>query len=158
MSRDIDLSKPLSDEDVADLKARFSLEYVDRLVALAQGSDFADDNGGTSPDDEQPSEKWTAKRLTAYAEEHGVSLEGVANKKADLLAAIEGHGSSDEDEDTVFYWVHLTEGRDNISVSIPSDTPEEEVGAAVKDAAIEAGFDEEELTGYSLANGDGTSD
>lgn len=40
MSRDIDLSKPLSDEEVAELKTRYTLEQVSRFVALAQGSDF----------------------------------------------------------------------------------------------------------------------
>lgn len=38
MAREIDLSKPLSKEDVAYLKARHSLSYVDRLVELAGGT------------------------------------------------------------------------------------------------------------------------
>lgn len=43
MSKQLDLSKPLSKETVAELKAHHTLEYTDRMVALAQGSDFEDE-------------------------------------------------------------------------------------------------------------------
>lgn len=45
MARDIDLSKPLSKEDIAYLKARHSLPYVARLVDLAGMASSEPDNG-----------------------------------------------------------------------------------------------------------------
>lgn len=44
MPRQIDLSQPLSADDVAYLKARHSIAYVDRMVALAGTTSEADEN------------------------------------------------------------------------------------------------------------------
>lgn len=42
MARELDLSKPLSDDVVADLKSRYPLEYVQRMVDLASETGSAD--------------------------------------------------------------------------------------------------------------------
>jgi hypothetical protein len=50
MAREIDLSKPLSDEDVKYLRARYSNQYVNHVVARANGSEFVE------PEEETPEE------------------------------------------------------------------------------------------------------
>jgi hypothetical protein len=54
MARDIDLSKPLSKEDIAYLKARHSLPYVERLVELAGTASSEPENGPQSGSDTDP--------------------------------------------------------------------------------------------------------
>lgn len=52
MAREIDLSKPLSADDIAYLKARHHQSYVDRLVELAGGAE----NAPEKPEDEAPAD------------------------------------------------------------------------------------------------------
>jgi len=49
MAREIDTSKPLSDEDLVYLRSRYSREYVDNLIAIAGTADGAD---GVEDDEE----------------------------------------------------------------------------------------------------------
>ena len=44
MARDIDLSKPLSDEDIAWLRSRYPLGYVEHMVALSNAPQGAEED------------------------------------------------------------------------------------------------------------------
>lgn len=47
-------------------------------------------DGGEEQSEERPSKAWTVDRLTAYAKEHDIALEG-ATLKDDILAKVEAH-------------------------------------------------------------------
>lgn len=53
MAREIDLSKPLDEETIAHLRERYSNEYVDRMIYLANGGD-ADGEAEQADGDEAP--------------------------------------------------------------------------------------------------------
>lgn len=54
MARDFDLSKPLSEEDVAYLRARYSESYVARMVELAGGASEDAESVPETPADVAP--------------------------------------------------------------------------------------------------------
>lgn len=53
MALNVDLSKPLDEETIADLRARLPLGQVDRLIELAEASETpeADDSGDSAGED-----------------------------------------------------------------------------------------------------------
>lgn len=144
MSKDVDLSQPLSDEDIAELKQRHTLEYVDRLVALSAGADF--DGGGSSEDDKSddltPAQKAAATRAAKKAE-----------KEAAAAAAAAAGPDETVEVELVTYEVALKDG-DPVRVSIPADTDEDEIADAVKAAAIEGGAEEDNLEGFTKVEDD----
>lgn len=144
MSKDVDLSQPLSDKDIAELKSRHTLEYVDRLVALSAGTDF-NEGSAVEPDGDAvltPAQKAAATR---------------AAKKAAAAAESDDKPDEEPDEitgvDLVMYDVALKEG-DTVRVSIPEDTEEDDVAEAVKAAAVEGGAEEDNLEGFTKVEGE----
>jgi len=86
MVRELDLSKPLSAEDVEHLRSRYSDAYVDRMVALAGGAEELEEVDESQNGDE-----------TADEGSEGTDPQGEGSEDAD--GADEGSSEDDEVED-----------------------------------------------------------
>lgn len=84
----VTLTKPLGGHDKGDtinVPDAIGQRLVKREVATSDTAQASDDD--TSYPDGEPTEKWSAKQLDAYANDHQIDLSGVT-KKADKAARI----------------------------------------------------------------------
>lgn len=84
----ITLTKAIGGHDkgqTIDVPTAIAQRLIRREVATRDSDDTGDDD--TSYPDGEPTDKWSAKQLDAYADEHDVDLSGVT-KKADKVARI----------------------------------------------------------------------
>lgn len=58
MAINVDLSKPLTEDEIAYLEARYPLNMVEHYIALAQGAEF---EGGRTEKADTPEKKPAAK-------------------------------------------------------------------------------------------------
>lgn len=88
MSREVDMSKPLGELDIDDLRyvaTRNLLSPADEEKAMAFLK--AHDAGEDFDDEEKPLEERTIKQLEKYAEDNDIDL-GDAKRKDDIIEAI----------------------------------------------------------------------
>lgn len=106
MARDIDMTKPLSEEDVAWLKERHPLEYVNHLVQVASEGDesledFDDEDLDISTLDEEALRELSRRvgavvdQVTSRADELEIELEEFPTVGPDENPAPEPQGTPD---------------------------------------------------------------
>lgn len=84
----VTLTKPLGGHDkgdTIDVPDAIGQRLVNREVATSETEQ--DSNDDSSYPDGEPTDKWSAKQLDAYANDHAIDLTG-ATKKADKVARI----------------------------------------------------------------------
>lgn len=84
----ITLTKPLGGHDkgdTIDVPDAIAERLIKREVATSDGD--SDTTGDDGYPEGEPTEKWSAKQLDAYANDHDINLAGIT-KKADKAARI----------------------------------------------------------------------
>lgn len=94
MAREIDLTKPLSAEDVVYLRARYSSTYIEHAIRVAGVEDGAEDAEGPSADETQAALAEAAQK----AEDDRLRAEAEA---AEAAAAAEAERQRQEAEDLI---------------------------------------------------------
>lgn len=87
MSKQLDLSKPLDEETLANLRSRYPADTVQRWEAIAKGSDFTDAEPGAGHGDDLDPEDLKGQALDAELASRGLSKTGTADEKRDRIAS-----------------------------------------------------------------------
>lgn len=90
MPREIDLSKPLSAEDIAYLKSRYPKNYVDRQIELA---------GGVST--ETPAKGESSEEATGEAQGQPEGSEAASGAESDADEALEAEDEASDEDDLI---------------------------------------------------------
>lgn len=93
MSRKLDLSKPLSEADIKRLRARYPLQYVNHMVARANGGEFdsaqSDDQEPQGMQDGDDPGDFTVDEVVAY-----LSQPDLSDEERDRVLEVEADGQA----------------------------------------------------------------